>query len=140
MVGHRLGDVLATSEPCGHQGEGVSPVEGSARWTQGLSSSATGLEQNSVGQCAGIERNAGVASVLTDADRPSGKADWTSAASDPSDLGVEGIDASGSVQPGQDPFDDPPIGLRRDVGDQRSGGGGRDVCSHDGKGAFPPVD
>ena len=50
VLGDGLGDVLATPEPCGHQGEGVSPVEGGTGWTERLPSRPTRLEQHPVGQ------------------------------------------------------------------------------------------
>ena len=31
MLGHRLGDVFATTDSCGHESEGVSPIEGGTR-------------------------------------------------------------------------------------------------------------
>jgi hypothetical protein len=44
-------------------------------------------------------------------DRSPGKSDWASTASDPPNLGLEGVKATRGVQPGEDPLDDLPIGL-----------------------------
>ena len=138
VLGHGLGDVFATPKPRGHESEGVSAVKGGTRWTQRLASGPTRLEQNPVGQGAGVEGDPGVESVLAHPDRSPGKADWASAASDPPNLGLEVVKTTGGMQSGQDPLDDPSIGLQGD--DRAEGSGGRDVGSHGGKSGFPPVD
>ena len=108
MLPDGLGHLLAAAQSCRHEGEGVAPVEGGARWAQRLSPGPARLEQHPVGQVAGVEADVR-SPVVIESDHPSRQAHRAPAAPDAPDLGGEGVEAVGRVDPGEDPVDDPSL-------------------------------
>lgn len=103
--GDGLGDVLSASKSGCHQSEGVTSIEGGTRRTERLPSGATGLQQHAVRERSRAEAEhaaairVGVVDVADETNR-------SSAPSDPSELTLEGIEASRGLQASQDPVDD----------------------------------
>ena len=104
MFADRLGHLLGASQPRCHQSEGVAPVERGTRPTHCLPSAATRLQQDPVRQVAGIEAHLGT--PVTDPDHPSRQAHRSLASTHGPHLGFEGVQATRSIDPGDDPVDE----------------------------------
>ena len=103
--GDGLRDVLSASKTGCHQSEGIASIEGGTRRTERLPSSATGLQQHTVGERSRAEAEhteaigVGVVDVGDEANR-------SPAPSDPAELIFEGVEATGGLQTRKDPVDD----------------------------------
>ena len=104
MVTDGLGHLFATAEPCSHQGEGVTPVEGGTWRADSVSARAACLEQYPVGEVPAVEPYLRESS-FSNTEHRSRQPHWSSTSSNSSHLGAELVDSAGGVQSSEDAID-----------------------------------
>ena len=100
-----FGYLLAATKSCCHKSKRVAPVEGGTGPTHGLSPTPARFQQDTVGKIAGVEPDVEIASVA-ESDHPSRQPHRSLTAPHRPNLGFERVEATGGMQPGDDPVDD----------------------------------